>query len=218
MPTTDSETVPVRIDIPPDSHPAVIRGDGPGAELGRGALTAMYDVAGKVGDTAGRVQDKARLAAAAQPIIERGIQQANRAMTAMRQQVEHLDKEIAGVLRAPVEPHLAGQVRAHWAGQGNTKAFKGLHDAIEAGDRETVSAVLNAPSYLSGLSPENHALLRTMAARKFAPDKVARREETADALARVERATEHFTQAMAGRLRQWRDTDNEIIEKGLGNG
>jgi len=48
----------VRIDIPPDHHPGVIRGDGPGAKLGQGALAALYDTCGKINDTAAGVQDK----------------------------------------------------------------------------------------------------------------------------------------------------------------
>lgn len=215
MSKSNQDDVIVRLDIPPDHHPAVIKGDGPGAELGRGALTSLYDAYGRINDTAAKVDDKARLAAAAQPFAERAIQQAARAAATMRQQVEHLDKEIAGVLRAPVEPHLAGQVRSHWAQQAGAKALKGLREAIEAGDRETVSAVLHGPSYLSGLSPENQALLRRMAAEKFAPEQVARRAETADALARVERASSHFMETIAGRLREWRDDDSRIIEENL---
>ena len=34
--TEETTGVVVRIDIPPDHHPAVVQGDGPGATLGRG--------------------------------------------------------------------------------------------------------------------------------------------------------------------------------------
>lgn len=45
--------------------------------------------------------------------------------------------------------------------------------------------------------------------------RVVRRAETADALARVERATEHFMETVTGRLRDWRDDDARIIQEGL---
>ncbi len=215
MPETEKTQVVVRLDIPPDHHPAVIKGESPGAGLGRGALTSLYDAYGRINDTAGKVQDKARLASAAQPFAERAVQQAGRAIKTMQQQVAHLDREIATALRPAVEPSLAAQIRAHWAGTG-AKALPGLRKAIEAGDAATVGAVLNAPAYLSGLSEENQGLLRAMAAEKFAPEKVAQRAETADALARVERATTHFMETMAGRLREWRDDDSKIIEEALG--
>lgn len=213
MSTRDKHGIVIRLDIPPDHHPAVIKGDGPGATLGREALAGIYSCYGKVNDVAAQVEDKGRLASAAQPYCERAIQQAGRAMTTLRKQVEHLDSEIATALKPPVEPNLAGQIRAHWARSG--KALTGVKAAIYDGDTATMSAVLNAPAYLSGLDDKNQAVLRLMAAQQFAPDMVAQRGETADALERVERASDHFMQTIAGKLREWRDEDGKIIEEAL---
>lgn len=90
-----------------------------------------------------------------------------------------------------------------------------LREVVKSGDLTTISAVLNAPAYLSGLSIENQGLLRAMAAQRLAPDKVVWREETIDALARVERAADHFMQTTADRLREWRDGDDKIIREVL---
>lgn len=213
MATTDNHGIVVRLDIPPDHHPAVVKGDSPGANLGRQALTGIYDAYGKINDTAARVQDKGRLASAAQPFAERAVQQAGRAITTLRSQVDHLDGEIAKAIAPPVEPNLAGQIRAHWAQSSN--ALHGLKKAVENGDATTMSAVLSCPAYLSGLDEKQQGLLRTIAARAVAPDKVQQRTEAADALARVERATEHFMETIAGRLREWRDEDAKIIQEAL---
>ena len=213
MSTTDNHGIVIRLDIPPDHHPAVVKGDGPGATLGRAALTGIYEAYGKINDTAAKVADKGRLASAAQPFAERAVQQAGRAVTTLRKQVEHLDSEIATALKPPVEPNLAGQIRAHWAQSG--KALTGVKAAIDDGDTATMSAVLSAPAYLSGLTDKSQATLRLVAAAAVAPDMVARRGETADALARVERATDHFMQTIAGRLREWRDDDAKIIQESL---
>ena len=213
MATTDNHGIVIRLDIPPDHHPAVVKGDGPGATLGRAALTGIYEAYGKINDTAAKVADKGRLASAAQPFAERAVQQAGRAVTTLRKRVEHLDSEIATALKPPVEPNLAGQIRAHWAQSG--KALTGVKAAIDDGDTATMSAVLSAPAYLSGLTDKNQATLRLVAAAAVAPDMVARRGETADALARVERATDHFMQTIAGRLREWRDDDAKIIQESL---
>lgn len=83
------------------------------------------------------------------------------------------------------------------------------------GDAATMSAVLSAPAYLSGLTDKNQAVLRLVAAAAVAPDMVAQRGETADALARVERATDHFMQTIASKLRDWRDEDAKIIQEAL---
>ena len=42
--------VVVRLDIPPDYHPAVIKGESPGANSGRAALQHLYEAYGKIND------------------------------------------------------------------------------------------------------------------------------------------------------------------------
>ena len=127
--------------------------------------------------------------------------------------MEHLDKEIASALKPTGDPGLAAQISSHRAQRDG--APSGLSKLIEAGDTATTSAVLNAPAYLSGLGEKDHAILRELAARRFAPEKVAQRAEATDALARVEGATEHFMDTIAGRLRDWRGEDARIIQEGL---
>ncbi len=75
--------------------------------------------------------------------------------------------------------------------------------------------MLSAPAYLSGLNEKDQAMLRIVAADTLVPDKVAAREETNDALRRVEHATNHFTETIAGKLRQWRDRDAALIQQTL---
>ena len=141
------------------------------------------------------------------------MRQAGQVMGTLWAQVEHLDKEIAQTLKPPVEPALAAQIRAHWA--GNREALPGVKKAIDEGDVATMSAVLNAPAYLSGLSDKNQAVLRQVAARRLAPEKVRQRSEATDALERVEAATNHFMTTIADRLREWRDEDAKIIQEVL---
>lgn len=44
---------------------------------------------------------------------------------------------------------------------------------------------------------------------------MSQRSEVADALGRVERATNHFMTTIAGKLREWRDDESTIIQEGL---
>ena len=214
MTTHDLHGIVIRLDIPPDHHPTVIQGDSPGAVTGRGALTAIYDAIGKINDTAARVQDKGRLASAAQPFAERAVQHAGRAMVTLKKQVEHLDSQIATAIKPQVESNLAGQIRDYWANSGS-KALPGLREAIEDGDAATMSAVLHTPAYLSGLSDKDQEILRVTATKRYAPDKAVQRAEAADALERVERATNFFMETIAGNLRKWWDDDAKIIQEGL---
>lgn len=109
-----STGVVVRLDIPPDHHPAVIKGDSPGAQLGREALTGIYDANGKINDTAAQVRDKGRLASAALPFAERAVQQAGRAINTLQQQAQHLDREIAQMLTHQPSSPQATEVRGYW--------------------------------------------------------------------------------------------------------
>ena len=212
---TDENGTVVRIDIPPDHHPGTLRGDSPGSQLGREALTGVYDTIGKINDTAAQVTDKARLAAAAQPIVERALERSERAVATLTAQRDQLDQEIAEAITPLVEPALAAQVRTHWAASAGAKKLTALREVIEAGDTTTMSAVLGAPAYLSGLSEHNQGLLRVNAAQTVAPERVQARRETEAALTRVQAAAEHLSTTMAGRLRSWRDEDSRIIAEGL---
>ena len=58
-------------------------------------------------------------------------------------------------------------------------------------------------------------MLRTIAAKTLAPERVAARAETDLALQRVRQSTDHFTETIAGRLREWRDRDAALIQETL---
>lgn len=213
MATEKTGGVVVRLDIPPDHHPDTLRGKSPGAVLGRATLTTIYEAYAKINDVAAKVQDKGRMASAAQPFCERAVSQAGRCMETLTAQIKELDATIAEKINVPVEPHLAGQIRGHFAGRKS--AMSEINEAIERGDTATAAAVLKAPAYLSGLTEKNQGLLRARAGQRFAPSEVADREETVAARTRVEKAGSHFMEVMAGRLREWSDVDHKILEEEL---
>lgn len=69
----------------------------------------------------------------------------------------------------------AAEIRAHLARLPDADRLKLLEERIEAGDAETVHAIMSAPVYLSGLNEVERASLRARAEAKFAPELVARR-------------------------------------------
>lgn len=209
----------VRLDIPPDHHPDVVKGDSPGAETGRAALSALYGTYGKINDTANRTTDMGRLAAAAQPFAEKAIDGAAKAMGTLEDRIAHYDAEIATAIAPKGSDTTAAEIRAHWSGRmeggGGAKSLSALVTAVRGGDTLTTSAVLSVPAYLSGLSDEQQGMIRLQAAEAVAPEHVKYRAEAEAALAKVRRATEHFTTEVGAKLREWRDEDQRIIEEGL---
>ncbi len=108
----------------------------------------------------------------------------------------------------------AAEVRAHWRGQKKSPLLE-LSKIFQTGEILTISAVLSAPAYLSGLGEKHQGELRKLAATILVPDKVNAREETDAAIQHVERATDNFAKTMAANLNEWRDRDAELIEETL---
>ncbi len=90
-----------------------------------------------------------------------------------------------------------------------------LSKIFQSGEILTISVVLSAPAYLSGLTEKHQGELRKLAATILVPDKVNAREETDAAIQQVERATDNFAKTMAANLNEWRDRDAELIEETL---
>lgn len=107
----------------------------------------------------------------------------------------------------------AAEIRAHWRGQKSP--LLELSKIFQTGEILTISAVLSAPAYLSGLGEKHQGELRKLAATILVPDKVNAREETDAAIQHVERATDNFAKTMAANLNEWRDRDAELIEETL---
>lgn len=63
---------------------------------------------------------------------------------------------------------IAASIRDHVKGLGDKK-LQFVFDAVRNNDKRTVSAVLAAPPYLSGLKDKQHETVREMAARQWAP-------------------------------------------------
>ena len=205
----------VRIDISPSSHPDLIQGTSPGAVVGRGALESMYTAFGKINDTAEKVRDKPRLAAAVQPFAERAISHAGRAIDTLTAQVKSLSKQITEKITPGVEPSMGVSIRDYWAQHDGPKALMGIKAAIDANDITTVSALFRAPAYLSGLTEKNYTVLRDVAAQHFAGEQVIHLAEARAALGNVETALSDFTEKVGAHLASWKDDDARILEKEL---
>lgn len=71
---------------------------------------------------------------------------------------------------------VATEIRAHMKGLPEAKRSAFAYSAVEAGDKQTVAAILHAPAYLSGLTDRQMATLRHRAELTYAPNESAQLE------------------------------------------
>lgn len=116
--------------------------------------------------------------------------------------------------RLPDALALAGEVRAHVKGLKDGERFGFVHAAIRDGDLATVSAVINAPPFLSGLQPEEVAQLRIAAAQKFAPLETAQRQAVATVAERVRNAAQAMS-AKFGEVQRRRKSPEALAQEAV---
>jgi len=118
------------------------------------------------------------LAEAAGIHMERVTKKIDAARASLTETADTLDKAVAFALTDddPATKALAGEVRAHVKSLPAKERFGFLQNAIKAGDLATVSAVVNAQPFLSGMKPEEHGSARLLAAQTFAAEAVAQRQ------------------------------------------
>ncbi len=208
MPTKDTI---IRIDIPADHHPGMLKGDSLGTGIGREALAHIYDAYGKINDVARAVEDKGRLATRVQPFAETAIAKADTLLGKLRALDTHLRKAVNEALSPVQVPNERSDIRSFW--RSRKSPFTELVPLVDAGDMATIGAVLSGPAYLSGLTAEQQGVLRERAEQVIRPDETAHLKEVRAATSRVERALSHFVDTMAGNLRSWRDDDQKHLEQ-----
>jgi hypothetical protein len=87
--------------------------------------------------------------------------------------------------KTPEGLSLAAEVRAHVKALPQEDRSKFVMDAINAGDKRTVAALLHAQPFLSGLSQDAQDTLRAHASNKFAPLDYLQLTATKDVIRKV---------------------------------
>jgi hypothetical protein len=215
-----SEPIPIVLTLPPSSHPEAIRGefldkDPQLVELARAPMKLAYETVGTIEPLAREVRDTNKLAQHAQPRFEQVVKRYAHTIDQLARRRESVAKEIdQRVVGTGVDP-IHAEVRAHLKAQpdgGLTLAMK----AARLGERRTVQAVLQAPAYLSGMSEDEHARFRAVAAETLEPELTGLARDLDANLARVQKASEAFTEHAVKLLNRWRSHDDDIISARLG--
>lgn len=68
--------------------------------------------------------------------------------------IAHLEQELSQPVTTRAAHPVASEIRTYVRGLGTAKLHSFIQSAIDNGDHDTVTAVLGAPAYLSGLTPE----------------------------------------------------------------
>lgn len=81
----------------------------------------------------------------------------SRAVDVLNNNIAAMDKELNAPVESKASRTMATEIRQHFANLEMGPRMNALRKAIESGDEMTATAVLGAPSYLSGLDPDLHA-------------------------------------------------------------
>jgi hypothetical protein len=153
---------------------------------------------GKIRRFTGHEEEFAEAAARAH---DRAAATVQRRMDELRRYREGLAQKVGAVLdlpdrKSPEGLSVAQEVRSHLKAMEDKERPVFLQRAIQADDKRTVAAVLHAPAYLSGLSDDQSATIRDLAARHWATVDHAQLAAVDVVIDRVE----HAGSQMMGRL------------------
>ncbi len=128
----------------------------------------------------------------------RASRQIDSAHAGIQAKIHSLKDRVAKAMEHPdVQKPIAGEVRAHFKSLTSPQRLKVFREAVDAGDKRTVAAVLDSPHYLLGVGADEMKTFRAMAERKFAPLESSQLEAAKKALDKVEAAGNHLTWMVA---------------------
>ena len=107
----------------------------------------------------------------ADKVMEKATVAFDRAGASLRNNIAALEKSLAEPVQARAAHTISVEIR-NYVRELKTaaSAMDFVRRAIDAGDHDTVSAVLGAPAYLSGMTPEQQAVMLRMYHEKARPD------------------------------------------------
>ena len=132
------------------------------------------------------------------PLAKAALASADSTIATLTDQIVHLDSAI-GLKLSAGKSSRDSELRA-WASRQDSP-FLVLGEMAQAAteNKAMISAVLDGESYLSGITPDNHELLRSVAGGVVAPEETQAREQTAEALSHLTASAKSFV-ATTGRL------------------
>jgi hypothetical protein len=100
--------------------------------------------------------------------------------------IAHLEQELTQPVTSRAAAPIAAEIRAHVKSLPTSKLHSFIQNAIDTDDHDTVTAVLGAPPYLSGLTPEFQKTYLRFYRERTEPDKAKRLRAMQGAKAMIE--------------------------------
>jgi hypothetical protein len=100
--------------------------------------------------------------------------------------VAHLEAELTAPVTAKAADGIARDIRAHAKAMKTEERHKFVQEALDSGDEVTMSSLLGAPSYLSGLTADFQHTYTRLWREKVAPDMAKRLKAMQSAKAIIE--------------------------------
>jgi len=126
------------------------------------------------------------------------------ALDTIGRQLAELDTEIAQALRG--DARHGTEIRHHLKSRKSGERLVAITKAVDEGDRITLTAVLDAPAYLSGLDPVELTYVRNLAEARFAPVAYAARAAGRDVRKHLEGVGETFVERVRQVARRFAPT------------
>lgn len=101
--------------------------------------------------------------------------------------IAHIEAELTAPVTAKAADGIARDIRAHAKAMKTEERHKFVQDALDSGDEVTMSSLLGAPSYLSGLTADFQHTYTRLWREKVAPDMAKRLRAMTAAKEMIER-------------------------------
>jgi len=101
--------------------------------------------------------------------------------------IEHIEAELSAPISTKAAATVATDIRNHAKAMSTEERHNFIKDALDSGDAETMSSLLGAPPYLSGLTKELQATYTRMWHERTSPDMAKRLKAMVGAREMIER-------------------------------
>mgnify|MGYP006275346115 CR=1 FL=1 len=162
------------------------------------------------------VNNETEFAAAADATLQRATQALDRRGESLGRHKAALEERVAAALKPKQAAHVQQEIRAYVRSLPDDQRLDFLGKAASAGDRDTIGAVLEAPTYLSGLSAESSETIRAKAAQALAGTDYAQAQAVQSALDAVNRAGGRLV-TKVGELEKYRNGTAARVGKAVDN-
>lgn len=132
-------------------------------------------------------QKTIQIAQFADKVYDRVMPAFDRVTASLDKQIAYYDKELSVPLDDNRASAFAAEIRSHVKGLSTDERMKFMMRAINDKDETSLGAVLGAPGYLSGTTPEMHAVYVRQYRVKTMPEKAARLKALQDTKALIEK-------------------------------